>query len=158
MNCARGWAIIAAVGGLAACESLPENVISTPGVELSDVQVMGLGFNNQTFLLSFDISNPNPFPLPVNHISYGVRLDGQRFAAGNTASNISIPAGGETQVAISVELDLLTTAPRLLSTVRDGVRGQITYELEGQLGIAIPMTPPVRYRKEGAIRLNSRGF
>ena len=65
---------------------------------------------------------------------------------------------GETQVAISVELDLLTTAPRLLSTVRDGVRGQITYELEGQLGIDIPMTPPVRYRKEGAIRLNSRGF
>ena len=87
-----------------------------------------------------------------------MRLDGQRFAAGNTASNISVPAGGETQVAISVELDLLTTAPRLLSTVRDGVRGQITYELEGQLGIDIPMTPPVRYRKEGAIRLNSRGF
>ena len=150
--------IIVALGTLSACASLPENVISKPEVGLRDVQVVGLGFKNQTFLLSFDISNPNPFPLPVNHISYGVRLDGQRFASGKTASDISVPAGGQTQVAISVELDLLTTAPRLLSTVRNGVRGQVSYELEGQLGIDIPMTPPVVYRSEGAIRLNSGSF
>ena len=144
--------------GLGACASLPENLVTKPDVQLRDVQVLGLGFKNQTFLLSFGIHNPNPYPLPVNHISYGVKLDGQRFASGRTQSDISVPAGGDTEFAISVELDLLATAPRLLSIVREGVRRDIPYELEGELGIDIPMTPPVSYRSDGAIRLNSGGF
>ncbi len=144
--------------GLGGCATLPENLIERPAVKLRDVQVMGLGFKNQTFLLSFDIHNPNPYPLPVSHVRYGIVLDGQRFASGHTASDISVPAGGDTEFAISVELDLLTTAPRLLSIVREGVRGEIPYELEGELGIDIPLTPPVSYRTEGAIRLDSGGF
>ena len=142
---------------LGGCESLPENIVSTPEVELRNVQVMGLGFKSQTFLLSFDISNPNPFRLPVNHIAYDVRLDGRRFATGETASDLSIPANGDSQFAISVDLDLLSTAPQLLATIREGVRGDISYELEGQLGIDIPMAPPVRYRTTGSIRLLAEG-
>ena len=146
------------LGALGACASIPEDVISKPEVSLRDVQVMGLGFKNQTFLLSFDISNPNPFPLPISHISYGVRLDGQRFASGDTPSEISVPAGGKTQFAISVELDLLSTAPRVLTIVRDGVRRDIPYELNGQLGLDLPMAPAVAYRTEGTIRLNTGGY
>lgn len=146
---------LAALGG---CASLPENIISTPEVELRNVEVMGLGFKSQTFLLSFDISNPNPFRLPVNHVTYDVRLDGARFASGETASDISIPANGDGQFAISVDLDLLSTAPRLLSTIREGVRGEIPYELKGELSIDIPLTPPVGYRTVGNIRLLSDSY
>ena len=35
---------------------------------------------------------------------------------------------------------------------------EIPYQLEGQLGIDIPLTPPVTYRTEGLIRLDSSGF
>ena len=143
------------LGALGACASIPEDVIGKPEVSLRDVQVMGLGFKNQTFLLSFDVSNPNPFPLPVSHVSYAVRLDGQRFASGETPSEISVPAGGKTQFAISVEVDLLNTAPRLLTIVRDGVRRDIPYRLEGRLGLDLPMAPAVAYRTEGAIRLDT---
>jgi LEA14-like dessication related protein len=156
-RCKSVAAIILAIV-LGGCASLPENVVRTPEVELRDVRVMGLGFKSQTFLLSFDVSNPNPFRLPVNHVSYDVRLDGMRFASGKTASDISIPANGDGQFAISVDLDLLSTAPRLLATIREGVRGEIPYELRGQLGIDIPMAPPVTYRNAGNIRLLSDGF
>jgi len=157
MNYGRRLAVAGialALGGLGACASLPENVISKPEVKLSDVEVVGLGFRNQTFLLSFDIRNPNPFPLPVNNVSYGLRLDGQRFATGRTTSDISVPASGASQFAISVELDLLSTAPQLLAIVRDRSRREIPYQLEGQLGIDIPLTPPVTYRTEGLLRLD----
>lgn len=140
---------------LGACASLPDNLISKPEVQLRDVQVVGLGFRNQTFLLSFDISNPNPFPLPMTQVSYGVRLDGYRFASGETICDISVPASGEAEFAISVELDLLTTAPQLLSVVRDGARTEIPYELEGKLGVNIPFTPPVSFRTDGTLRLSS---
>ncbi|MEJ2256188.1 MAG: LEA type 2 family protein [Woeseiaceae bacterium] len=146
-------AMIVTLTALGGCASLPENIIRTPEVELRNVEVMGLGFKSQTFLLSFDISNPNPFRLPVNHVAYDVRLDGARFASGETASDISIPANGDGQFAISVDLDLLSTAPRLLSAIREGVRGEVPYELRGELGVDIPMTPPVSYRTSGNIRL-----
>ena len=143
---------------LGGCASLPDSVISRPDVSLRDVQVMGLGFKNQTFLLSFDIHNPNPFPLPVSHVSYGIRLDGQRFASGDTPCDISVPANGDGEVSISVELDLLSTAPQLLSIIREGVRGQVPYELEGEFGLDLPVAASVRYRKDGSISLNSGGF
>lgn len=143
------------VCGLSACASLPQSLVSTPRVELSDVQVVGLGFKNQTFLLSFDVDNPNPFPLPVSNLDYGVVLDGQRFASGTTSCDIMIPAGGTTQFSISVELNLLQTAPQLLSIVRDSVRKDVPYELEGRLSVDLPMMPAINYHNSGTIQLSA---
>ena len=143
---------------LSACASIPESLISSPRVKLSDVQVVGLGFKSQTFLLSFEVANPNPFPLPVRNVAYGVRLDGQRFASGETASEFTIPAEGNATFAISVNLNLLQTAPQMLSIVRDGARRDIRYELVGQLGVDIPLTPPLKYNTSGTIRLNSASY
>ena len=144
------WAV-----GVAGCATTLENLVETPTVKLSDVQVMGLGFNSQTFMLSFDVSNPNPFSLPIESVSYGVRLDGHHFASGQTASEFSVPANGDGKFAISVDLNLLQTAPQLLSIVRASVRRDVAYELEGELAIAIPLAPPVSYRNAGLIRLTS---
>ena len=144
--------------GLSACASLPENAIVSPQVNLSHVRVIGLGFNNQTFLLSFEVENPNPFPIPVRNVDYGVRLNGQRFASGETASDFTIPAGGDTRFAISVDVNLLRTAPQLLSIVRDGKRNDINYELQGRLGVDIPFTPAIKYQNSGTIRMNSETF
>jgi len=152
-NLAIGVAVFAT--SVAGCATTLENLVESPTVTLSDVKVMGLGFNNQTFLLSFDVSNPNPFSLPVKSVSYGVKLDGHRFASGETASQFSVPASGDGKFAISVDLDLLQTAPQLLSVVRDSVRSDVAYELEGQLAVDIPFAPPVSYHNTGSIRLRS---
>lgn len=141
--------------GLAGCATNLESLVKSPSIELRDVQVMGLGFNGQTFLLSFDIRNPNPFALPVSSISYGIKLDGYRFASGETVSEFSVPADGDAQFAISVDLDLLQTAPQLLSIVRQSVRKDVMYELEGRLAVDIPMAPAVSYRNAGTIRLSA---
>ena len=106
---------------LSACAAIEES-ISPPDVRLTAVKLEELGFSAQTFKLSFDVSNPNAFPLPVNLIDYGVRLDGHRFASGKTDCDILVPAGGDTEFDISVELDLLNTAPALLSIVRSSAR------------------------------------
>lgn len=143
---------------VSACASMPESLVNSPHVKLSNVQVVGLGFNAQTFLLSFDVANPNPFPLPVSNVGYGVRLDGQRFASGETASKFTIPANGDASFAISVDLNLLQSAPQLLSIVRDGTRQDVNYELEGRFGVDIPLVPTVKYRDSGKIRLNSSAF
>ncbi len=143
---------------LSACASVPESLLSAPRVELKNVQVMGLGFQGQTFLLSFDVANSNPFPLPIRSIDYGIKLDGQRFASGQTVSDFTVPADGKTSFAISVELDLLQTSPQLLYAVRDAAHRDIGYELSGRFGVDIPLIPSVKYRNSGTIRLNSNGM
>jgi LEA14-like dessication related protein len=143
---------------LTACASLPESLVTAPRVQLSNIQVVGLGFNSQTFLLSFDVTNPNPFSLPIRSVSYGVKLDGQRFASGETQSAFSVPADGSAEFAISVDLNLLQSAPQLLAIVRDGARRDLPYELTGQFGVDIPFTPPLRYRNQGLIRLESGSY
>ena len=143
------------LAGLSAgCASIPESLVSTPSVTLSSVEVVGLGFKSQTFLLSFDVSNSNSFALPVSYVNYGVKLDGQRFASGETAGNFTVPANGREQFAISVDVNLLQTAPQLLSIIRTGVRQQIPYQLSGSLQVDIPLAPSLRYTHDGTIRLD----
>jgi len=157
MNYGRRHTIMALLLGLTwlgGCASIPEGAISKPVVELRDIQVVGLGFQAQTFLLTFDVSNPNPFPLPLTNIKYGLKLDGQLFASGETPCDMSIPAGGAADFAISVELDLLSTAPQLLTLMRDGNRSAIPYELKGEFGVDVPLVPTLKYRTNGSIRLD----
>lgn len=138
------------------CATL-EDLVSPPGVSLRNVHVESLEMDSQRFLLAFDVTNPNPFPLPVSDVRYAVSLDGHRFASGGSRASFSVPAGGDSEFSISVELDLLDTAPQLLFIVRDGIYRNIPYALEGQLGIDIPHARPVRFAADGVIRLQADG-
>jgi LEA14-like dessication related protein len=152
-RCGGGGILLVSVL-LSACASL-ENIVSAPQVSLRNVHVENIGFSSQTFILAFDVTNPNAFPLPIKSINYGVMLDGHRFASGEAASEFTVPARGDGEFAISVNLDLLQTAPELLFVVRDATRRDIPYSLEGRLGIDIPYTKPIKFENTGLIRLQA---
>lgn len=143
---------------LSGCATTMEDIVKSPSVELHSVDVLGLGFNGQTFLLSFNVENPNPFALPVSSVSYSLKLDGQRFASGKTPGEFSVPASGSGEFAISVDLNLLHSAPQLLSIVRQGVRKDVAYELDGHFAVDIPLAPAVSFRNSGSIRLRPASF
>ncbi len=138
---------------LGACASTPTALVQSPYVSLNRVEVQSLGLDSQTVLLGFDMTNPNPFPLPVESVTYGVRLDGYRFASGRTHGDFTVPAQSDTAIAIEVELDLLNTAPRLIRIVKDGAHRDIPYDLEGELSVDVPFAPPVPFETSGTIRL-----
>ena len=139
---------------LTACASTGD-LISTPGVSLRNVEITDIDFTSQTFLLRFDVTNPNPFPLPISTVSYAVELEGYRFASGSTAGGFTVPSSGDAEFAISVELNLMKTVPQLLFIVRDSVRRDIPYTLSGKFGLDIPLIEPVRFETSGAIRMQS---
>lgn len=139
---------------LMACASTGD-LISAPGVSLRNVEITDVDFSGQTFLLGFDVTNPNPFPLPVSTVSYAVELDGYRFASGSTAGGFTVPSSGDAEFAISVEIDLMKSAPQLLFIVRDSVKRDIPYTLRGRFGLDIPLTEPVRFVTSGAIRMQT---
>lgn len=135
------------LGGCASTDTF----VRTPEVTLSSVTMTGLSFNSQKFLLSFDVSNPNSFPLPVKSVRYHLRLGEHRFASGETQGEFSIPAHGEDSFAISVDLDILQQTSQITSLLRTGMNESVDYELEGSLVIGIPFTPPINFSKSGFV-------
>ncbi len=155
LNVAHSTSVLLAACILSSCASM-DSLIIAPGVSLRNVQLTDFDFSGQTFLLAFDVTNPNSFPLPINEVSYGVELDGQRFASGKADCSIVIGAQSDGEIVISVELDLLRTAPQLLYVVRDGAIHDIPYKLTGSLGLDIPLVKSVTFKRSGEIRLSAR--
>ncbi|HSM30624.1 MAG TPA: LEA type 2 family protein [Woeseiaceae bacterium] len=147
---------LSAVAWLAAGCASTGVFVERPSVTLSNVAVTDIDLGGQTFVLDFDVVNPNPFPLPIRSIAYGVELEGLRLASGETQSAFTVPAGGDSHFEITVDVDLMRTAPQLMFVVREGLYRDIPYALEGRFAIDVPFANPVTFRNEGSIRLNAR--
>jgi LEA14-like dessication related protein len=146
--------IVVHLAALAGCATL-EDAVRPPEVRLADVELESLEVDEQRFLLTFDVSNPNPFPLPIAEVRYGIALDGYRFASGAAASEFTVPAGGDGRFAISVDVNLLDSAPQLLFIVREGVYREIGYSLEGRLRLGLPAPVSKSFETSGVIQLTA---
>ena len=127
--------------------------VDSPRVDLTSVELTSAGFRRQTFLLSFDVSNPNPFPLPVKAIDYVVKFDDQKFAGGQTQGSFTVPASGDDSFAISVDLDFFSSATHLTSLFSGSFRENISYELQGSLAVDIPFVKPIPFSNSGVINM-----
>lgn len=150
-SCIRAVAALLAIG-LAGCATNGQ-LIETPTVHLSGVEATSLSLKGQTFLLSFNISNPNPFPLRIRTVRYRIQLEKQRFAAGELDCDFLVPAGSEGNIAISVDLDILRSASRLTAVLRSGMHEPVGYELDGRLTIDIPLVKPLPFSHSGVITI-----
>lgn len=139
---------------LAGCASTGA-LVEVPQVSLRNVEVKDVDLKSQTFVLDFDVINPNPFPLPIQSVSYGVELDGYRFASGETQGSFTVPGSSDGSFAISVDVNLMRTAPALFFIVREGVYREIPYELEGEFDLDIPFADPVSFRTKGHIQMHA---
>jgi LEA14-like dessication related protein len=149
----RKMFLLIAVVSLTACAGTG-SVIGSPSVDLTGVELTSANLRRQTFLLRFDVSNPNPFPLPVKAVEYRVDFDNEKFAGGETQGNFTVPAHGDNTFAISVDLDFISSATHLASLIRGGFRENVSYELKGSLAVDIPFVKPIPFSNSGVINMS----
>lgn len=137
-------------GLLSACAASGP-IIKNPSVLLQGIQLQNVSLREQTFLLRFNVENPNAFPLPVSSVRYKVFLERMQFAGGETGGSFTVPANGSTEFDVSVELNLMSSASSLSSLLRAGASRPLAYELQGSLGVNIPFTRPLTFSREGTI-------
>jgi len=142
---------------LSACAST-ETMIAAPTVQLKSVELSKVSFNQQTFLLGFDVSNPNGFPLPVKAVRYRLLFDDKSFAQGETRGNFTVPARGDDHFVLSVNVNVLDSATQLTSLLRGGMPDHVKYELQGSLSIDIPFVKPVPFSSMGVIPVKKNIF
>ncbi len=148
---------LVAIAAISACVG-SGSLISSPEVRLMSVEMISADFDRQTFLLGFDVSNPNPFPLPIKSVRYRLRLGEQRFASGETQGNFTVPSEGTGKFTISVQLDLLRTTSNFSLLIRTGISRDVDYELSGSFAIDIPFAKPLGFKSGGNIELQAAAF
>ena len=148
---------LVAIAAISACAGTG-SIISSPEVRLMSIELVSADFHRQTFLLGFNVNNPNPFPLPIRSVRYRVRLGEQRFASGETQGNFTVPSDGNGKFAISVELDLLRTTSNISSLIRTGMSRDFDYELSGSFAVDIPFAKPLHFKSGGNIEMQAAAF
>jgi LEA14-like dessication related protein len=126
-------------------------LVNQPTVVLTSLAAREVSFRSQTFLLEFRVSNPNPFPLPVESVRYRILFDDQKFAGGESTAGFSIPANGDGAFSISVETDVLGSAAQITSLLSSGIPKHVEYELQGSLVVDIPLVKPLAFSNAGVI-------
>jgi LEA14-like dessication related protein len=137
---------------LSACAGT-ESLVSAPTVRLTSVELVKVSFSEQTFLLGFEVSNPNVFPLPIEAVKYRVMFDGESFAGGETRAAFTIPGEGDGEFVVSVELDILNRATQITSLLQGGMPDNVTYSVDGSLSVDIPFTRPLSFSSNGVINV-----
>lgn len=149
--------LLFAIAVVSACAGT-DALISPPAVRLTSIELMDADFDRQSFILGFDVANPNSFPLPIKSVRYSVRLGDQQFASGQTQATITVPSNGSAAFRISVEVDLLKTTTRLASFIPGSVNRSLDYELSGSLAVDIPFAKPLEFSHRDSIELMAAGF
>lgn len=135
------------------CASLTQSV-ETPDVTIAGLRLTEAGLTKQSYELKLNVSNPNPFPLPVRGLAYRIQLAGENFAAGETLSAFTVPANGESEFGVSITTDLLRSLSSLQRILqqRDEV---LAYQIGGELQVNLPFVKALPFSKSGEVDLTN---
>lgn len=105
-----------------------------PTVTVLRVKPVSLSGNQQSFLFTLNVSNPNSFPLPVEKISLDASFADHEVASGESTSEVSIPAAGDAQIDIEITTQLKDLFSRFLESFSKGDIN-LNYALNGGVKI-----------------------
>ena len=123
-----------------------------PSVSLQNIQISDANATSSRLLLDLAVSNPNAVTMPIEGLSYQLRLNGYRVIDGVSNSIDSIPAYGTAEVQLEARADLVGMFS-LLSSVMSGSSRQVDYELESKISIR-GLWQPLRLVDSGTLPLN----
>ena len=116
-------------------------VVEQPKISIQNVSLQEISLTQGMAVVTLNVANPNAFPLPVQGIQYGLRLNGRQVASGDQNQGISIGARPEVPINIPVKMDfmqLLQLAPEAMKTRR------LHYDLTGAVKLPFISVPVQR--------------
>jgi len=111
--------------------------IERPTAQVRDVSLGNAGLTGVRGELQLDVTNPNPFGVPLQRIEWELAIGGQRAATGTVELSQTIPAKAVVPVATSLAIDArdaIAVASRLAGGARD-------YEIKARLRFGTPVGP-----------------
>ncbi len=130
---------------LTACSSGVPDVIEQPKISIQNIAVQNISLTQGTALVTINVSNPNAFPIPLQGIEYGLRLNGHPVASGDQTQTVSLGARQEVPVTIPIKLDFV----QLLQLAPEAMRARnLHYDLTGAVKLPFVKVP---FQRQGGV-------
>ncbi len=129
-------------------------VACAPKFERPNLTVLGIemqsgNFLQQTFLVKFQIQNPNDRTLPVSGLHAELNVGGERIASGVSNRAFVVPPLGETEFDMNITANMALALLKLASTHADS----IDYEVTGAASLDLPFLRNLPFRQNGSFSL-----
>jgi LEA14-like dessication related protein len=125
------------IGFISGCSVLNQ-LIQKPTLTYKGMAVKEMTLFDGTFLLNFTVSNPNPIGVPVDQMTYDVKIDGRDFIKGSVDKKTSLPGNGSADVAVPIHLNYMDFFKSILDFTQ---KSELAYEVSGTVlvyGFNIP--------------------
>ncbi|MBU0656582.1 MAG: LEA type 2 family protein [Gammaproteobacteria bacterium] len=129
---------------LQACSGVP-GIVEQPKVSIQNIGLQNISLTQGTAIVTLNVSNPNPFPLPIRGIEYGLSLNGHPVASGDQVQEQSIGAGQEVPVSIPIRLDFVELARLAPVAWRER---KLQYDLTGAVRLPLIKVP---FQRQGGV-------
>lgn len=124
-----------------------KGVAEPPTVSVHNVSLERLTWQGGDANFTLNVTNPNPYPLPLSGFDYGLSLNGVEVANGNQEQTMMLNARQTQQVNVPLKLSFVNIASVLPGLIRQGT---INYQLAGSVHLTLLNIP---FKRSGTTQL-----
>ncbi|MCL2833315.1 MAG: LEA type 2 family protein [Treponema sp.] len=95
-------------------------VFRTPSIAFHGLNIKNLGFQKLDFVVSWEIDNPNDFPLDLGNFNYNLNVNDSSWAQGNLASPPRLEANSKTVVPLDFTVSALNLITQIIDIINRG--------------------------------------
>jgi LEA14-like dessication related protein len=121
-----------------------------PVLTVSSVELQSGNLFQQSFLVKFQVQNPNDRELPVQGLHAELDVGGQRIASGVSNRAFVVPPMGQSEFDMTITANM---AAALLQLANQRAADTIDYELSGSANLDLPFLREVPFHQGGSFSL-----
>ena len=121
-----------------------------PVLTVSSVELQSGNLFQQSFLVKFQVQNPNDRELPVQGLHAELDVGGQRIASGVSNRAFVVPPMGQSEFDMTITANMAAALLQLANQRAD----TIAYELSGSANLDLPFLHEVPFHQAGSFSLN----
>jgi LEA14-like dessication related protein len=135
--------------GLMLCAAGCAPKFERPILTVSSVELQRGNLFQQSFLVKFQVQNPNDRELPVQGLHAALDVGGQRIASGVSNRAFVVPPLGQSEFDMTITANVAAALLQLANQHAD----TIAYDLSGSANLDLPFLREVPFHQTGSFSL-----
>jgi LEA14-like dessication related protein len=120
-----------------------------PVLTVSSIELQSGNLFQQSFLVKFQVQNPNDRKLPVQGLHAELDVGGQRIASGVSNRAFVVPPRGQSEFDMTITANMAVALLQLANQRADSV----DYELSGSANLDLPFLHEAPFHQAGSFSL-----
>ncbi|HVL01972.1 MAG TPA: LEA type 2 family protein [Dongiaceae bacterium] len=140
---------------LTGCNAIKAANLEAPEVRVANVAMGRFDLSGLELLVDLHLRNPNDIDLPITGLEYNFILQGVKVAEGRQAKSQTLPALGETDMRLGLNVNLLSSAAQLVPMLLNpqALPKSLDYKVDGSVKLDWWYMPKIAFNRAGSVPL-----